>query len=211
MTLRTVSGASPCSSIERASRSTSDLVTLSTRRLPIAGETWTRVNSDPRVLARPSDATDIRVHPTNPDIVFVAGMGHPYGPNDERGVFRTTNGGRTWEKVLFVDQNTGCSGLQLSKQDPNVVIAGTWEIELQTHVLHSGGMGSGIHLSRDNGKTFTKVAAPGLPKSPYGKTDVAIAPSNGNFPPGQFPSGNPAQAPGQSTPNEVPATNPSND
>jgi hypothetical protein len=110
----------------------------------------------------------------------VCALGRATGPQQERGVYRSEDGGKTWQQTLFVDRNTGCSGLQLSTQDPNVVIAGTWEIELQTHVLYSGGMGSGIYLSRDNGKTFAKVTAPGLPKSPYGKTDVAIAPSNGN-------------------------------
>ena len=140
-----------------------------------AGETWTNVG-----LKETGRIGTIITHPTNENIVLVCALGRATGPQKERGVFRSEDGGKTWQHTLFVDQNTGCSGLQLSKQDPNVVIAGTWEIELQTHVLYSGGMGSGIHLSRDNGKTFTKVTAPGLPKSPYGKTDVAIAPSNGN-------------------------------
>ncbi len=140
-----------------------------------AGETWTNVG-----LKETGRIGTIITHPTNENIVLACALGRATGPQKERGVFRSEDGGKTWQQTLFVDQNTGCSGLQLSKQDPNVVIAGTWEIELQTHVLHSGGMGSGIHLSRDNGKTFTKVTAPGLPKSPYGKTDVAIAPSNGN-------------------------------
>ena len=140
-----------------------------------AGETWTKTG-----LADTGRIGTIIVHPTNENIVLVCALGRATGPQKERGVFRTEDGGKTWQQTLFVDQNTGCSGLQLSQKDPNVVIAGTWEIELQTHVLHSGGMGSGIHLSRDGGKTFTKVAHPGLPKSPYGKTDVAIAPSDGN-------------------------------
>jgi len=140
-----------------------------------AGETWTNVG-----LKDTGRIGTIITHPTNENIVLACTLGRATGPQKERGVYRSEDGGKTWQQTLFVDQNTGCSGLQLSKQDPNVVIAGTWEIELQTHVLHSGGMGSGIYLSRDNGKTFTKVVAPGLPKSPYGKTDVAIAPSNGN-------------------------------
>ena len=140
-----------------------------------AGETWTKMG-----LPDTGRIGTIVVHPTNENIVLVCALGRATGPQKERGVFRTEDGGKTWQQSLFVDENTGCSGLQLSQKDPNVVIAGTWEVELKTHYLYSGGMGSGIHISRDSGKTFTKVTAPGLPKSPYGKTDVAIAPSDGN-------------------------------
>jgi photosystem II stability/assembly factor-like uncharacterized protein len=139
-----------------------------------AGETWTNMG-----LAETGRIGTIVVHPANPEIVLVCALGRATGPQKERGVYRTENGGKTWQQVLFVNEHTGCSGLQMSHQDSNVVIAGTWEIELQTHVLHSGGMGSGIHLSSDGGKTFKKVTHPGLPRSPYGKTDVAIAPSDG--------------------------------
>src|SRR5687767_6808063 len=140
-----------------------------------AGETWTNMG-----LVNTGRIGTIIVNPTNENIVMVCALGRATGPQKERGVYRTEDGGKTWAQTLFVNEDTGCSGLQLAHSDPNVVIAGTWEVYLQTHILESGGMGSGIHLSRDNGKTFTKVAAPGLPKSPYGKTDVAIAPSNGN-------------------------------
>ena len=139
-----------------------------------AGDTWTHMG-----LVETGRIGTIVIHPSNPEIVLVCALGRATGPQKERGVYRTDNGGRTWQQVLFVDENTGCSGLQMSLQDPNVVIAGTWEIELQTHVLHSGGMGSGIYLSGDGGRTFRKVTHPGLPRSPYGKTDVAIAPSDG--------------------------------
>src|SRR5688500_8763077 len=138
-----------------------------------AGETWTKMGLD-----ETGRSGTIVIHPTNPDIVLACALGRATGPQKERGVFRSDNGGKTWSQVLFVDQNTGCSGLQMSQQNPDVVIAGTWEIELQTHVLHSGGNGSGIHLSSDGGRTFKKVTQ-GLPRSPYGKTDVAIAPSDG--------------------------------
>jgi photosystem II stability/assembly factor-like uncharacterized protein len=139
-----------------------------------AGETWTNVG-----LVETGRIGTIVVHPTNPQVVLVCALGRATGPQKERGVYRTDDGGKTWQQVLFVDQNTGCSGLQMSQQDPNVVLAGTWEIELQTHVLQSGGMSSGIYLSRDGGRSFSKITHPGLPKSPYGKTDVAIAPSDG--------------------------------
>jgi len=140
-----------------------------------AGETWTNMG-----LVETGRIGTIVVHPTNPEIVLVCALGRATGPQKERGVFRTDDGGRTWRNVLFVNENTGCSGLQLSMQNPDVVIAGTWEIELQTHVLHSGGSGSGIYLSSDGGRTFSRITHPGLPQSPYGKTDVAIAPSDGN-------------------------------
>jgi photosystem II stability/assembly factor-like uncharacterized protein len=139
-----------------------------------AGDTWTKMG-----LEETGRIGTIVIHPTNENIVMACALGRATGPQRERGVFRSEDGGKTWQHVLFVDENTGCSGLQISQQDPNVVLAGTWEIELKTHVLYSGGMGSGIFLSKDGGKTFTKITHPGLPKSPYGKTDVAIAPSNG--------------------------------
>lgn len=140
-----------------------------------AGETWTNLG-----LVATGRIGTVIVHPTNENIVMVCALGRATGPQRERGVFRTEDGGKTWQHTLFVNEDTGCSGLQISQQDPNVVIASTWEIYLQTHILESGGMGSGIYISRDGGKTFAKVTNPGLPKSPYGKTDVAIAPSNGN-------------------------------
>lgn len=140
-----------------------------------AGETWKNMG-----LVETGRIGTIVVHPTNPNIVMVCALGRATGPQRERGVFRSENGGQTWQHALFVDQNTGCSGLQISQKDPNVVIAATWEIELQTHVLYSGGSGSGVHISRDGGQTFARVTHPGLPKSPVGKIDVAIAPSDGN-------------------------------
>jgi photosystem II stability/assembly factor-like uncharacterized protein len=140
-----------------------------------AGETWTRMG-----LEATGRIGTIIVHPTNENIVMACALGRATGPQRERGVYRTENGGQTWQQVLFVNEHTGCSGLQYSLQDPNIVLASTWEIQLQTHVLESGGMGSGIYISRNGGRTFSKITHPGLPRSPYGKTDVAIAPANGN-------------------------------
>jgi photosystem II stability/assembly factor-like uncharacterized protein len=139
-----------------------------------AGETWTNVG-----LGATGRIGTIVIHPANPDVVLVCALGRATGPQRERGVYRTEDGGKTWQQVLFVNENTGCSGLQMSLQNPDVVLAGTWEIELQTHVLHSGGAGSGIYLSTNGGRAFTKLTQ-GLPAPPFGKTDVAIAPSNGN-------------------------------
>jgi photosystem II stability/assembly factor-like uncharacterized protein len=140
-----------------------------------AGETWTNMG-----LTATGRIGTIVIHPSNPDIVLVCALGRATGPQRERGVYRTEDGGKTWQQTLFVNEHTGCSGLQMSQQNPDVVLAGTWEIELQTHVLHSGGPGSGIYISSNGGRTFTKITHPGLPTPPYGKTDVAIAPSDGN-------------------------------
>lgn len=138
-----------------------------------AGETWTRMG-----LEETGRIGTIVIDPRDDDVVLVCALGRATGPQPERGVFRTEDGGATWERTLFVDEDTGCSGLQQSQQNPDIVIAGTWEIFLATHVLESGGMGSGIWMSKDGGRSFERINDAGLPELPYGKTDVAIAPSD---------------------------------
>jgi photosystem II stability/assembly factor-like uncharacterized protein len=118
------------------------------------------------------------VHPTNPDIVLVCSLGHSYGPQPERGVFRTTDGGVTWSKVLFVDENTGCSDLAMDPSNPRVLFAGMWQLEIRTWGRTSGGPGSGLFVSRDGGATWSRLVGNGLPTKPVGKVAVAIAPSN---------------------------------
>ncbi len=140
-----------------------------------AGDTWTKMG-----LEETGRIGTIVIDPRDENVVMACALGRATGPQRERGVFRTEDGGRTWEQVLFVDEDTGCSGLQMSHQAPDVVLASTWEVFLQTHVLESGGMGSGIYKSTDGGRTFDRIEASGLPRSPYGKTDVAIAPSDGD-------------------------------
>jgi len=120
----------------------------------------------------------IIVNPTNPNTVFVCALGRVTGPQQERGVYRTTDRGATWQRVLFVDPGTGCSGLTLDAHDPNVLFAGMWQVEMHTWAMFSGGESSGIYMSRDGGTTWQKVVHPGLPHSPLGKIDVAIAPSD---------------------------------
>ncbi len=138
-----------------------------------AGKTWTNVG-----LRETGRIGRILVHPTNPDIVFACALGRTTGPQEERGVFRTTDGGKNWQRVLFVDPNTGCSGIDLDPKDPNVVMAGMWQVEMHTWAMFSGGPGSGVYRSKDGGATWQHLEN-GLPKSPVGKIDVAIAPSNG--------------------------------
>ncbi len=138
-----------------------------------AGATWTNMG-----LKETGRIGRIVVHPTNPDIVFICALGRTTGPQEERGVFRTTDGGRNWERVLFVNPNTGCSGLAMDPHDPNVLFAGTWEVVMHTWAMFSGGPGSGVYVSRDGGTTWTRLEN-GLPTSPVGKIDVAVAPSDG--------------------------------
>ncbi|HYL73086.1 MAG TPA: sialidase [Bryobacteraceae bacterium] len=138
-----------------------------------AGQTWTHMGlDDTGRIGR------IIVHPTNPDIVFACALGRVTGPQQERGVYRTTNGGKTWERVLFADANTGCSGLAMDAHNPRVLFAGMWQVEMHTYGMFSGGPSSGVYVSRDGGTKWTRIEGHGMPKSPVGKIDVAIAPTN---------------------------------
>ena len=137
-----------------------------------AGATWTNMG-----LRETGRIGRILVHPTNPNIVFACALGRATGPQQERGVYRTTDGGQSWTRVLFVDPNTGCSSISLDGKDPNTIIAGMWSLVMHTYKIESGGSGSGVHISHDGGATWTR-AGNGLPKSPVGKVGVAIAPSN---------------------------------
>jgi photosystem II stability/assembly factor-like uncharacterized protein len=137
-----------------------------------AGKTWQHMG-----LVETGRISRVLIHPTNPDIIYVCAQGRLTGPQEERGVFKSTDAGTTWQRVLFVDRNTGCSGLDLDKSDPNTLIAGTWQIEQHTWAQLSGGPGSGVYVTHDGGAKWTKATA-GLPKSPLGKIDVAFAPSN---------------------------------
>jgi photosystem II stability/assembly factor-like uncharacterized protein len=137
------------------------------------GATWKNVG-----LAETGRIGRIIIHPTNPEIVYACALGRATGPQQERGVYRTINGGQTWDRVLFVDPDTGCSGLSMDSKDPNVLIAGTWQVVMHTWAMFSGGPGSGVYITRDAGKSWKKMDHPGLPKPPVGKIDVAIAPSD---------------------------------
>ena len=138
-----------------------------------AGKTWTNVG-----LRETGRIARIIVNPKNPDIVFACALGRATGPQQERGVFRTTDGGTTWQRVLFVDANTGCSGLAMDNNDANTLFAATWQMVMHTWAMFSGGAGSGLYVSHDGGSKWLRVKDAGLPKSPIGKVDVAIAPSD---------------------------------
>src|SRR5437899_3618544 len=124
----------------------------------------------------------IVIHPANPDVVLVCALGRAYGPAQQRGVYRTADGGRTWARVLFVDPNTGCSDLAIDPGDPNTLFAGMWQFEVKTWHLQSGGPGSGLWASRDGGVTWKRLVGHGLPDAKHvvGKVAVAVAQSNPN-------------------------------
>ncbi|HMC55171.1 MAG TPA: hypothetical protein VKH19_08385 [Gemmatimonadaceae bacterium] len=138
-----------------------------------AGKTWVHMG-----LESTGRIGKIIVHPSNPDVVWVCALGRATGAQQERGVYRTIDGGRSWQRTLFVNENTGCSGIALDAKNPDVLFAGTWEVVMHTWAMFSGGPGSGVYKSTDGGATWRKLVDPGLPKSPVGKIDVAVAPSN---------------------------------
>jgi photosystem II stability/assembly factor-like uncharacterized protein len=140
-----------------------------------AGKTWVHMGLD-----ETGRIGRIIVHPTNPEIVFACVAGRMTGPQQEKGVFRTTDGGAHWDRVLFVDEHTGCSGLSMDARNSRTLIAGTWQVDMHPWAELSGGPGSGIYISRDGGTKWTKVEGRGLPRSPLGKIDVAVAPSDSN-------------------------------
>ncbi len=137
-----------------------------------AGATWTL-----RGLEKTGRIARLAIHPTNPDIVLVCALGTAYGPQQERGVFRTADGGVTWTRVLFVDENTGCSDLAMDPTNPRTLYAGMWQLEIHTWGRTSGGPGSGLFKSTDGGATWVRLKGNGLPVKPVGKVALAIAPS----------------------------------
>ena len=121
----------------------------------------------------------IIVHPKDPNTVWVAVMGHLFGPNEERGVYKTTDGGKTWKKTLYINSQTGCSELVMEPGNPSVLYAGMWHVIRTPYSMESGGEGSGLFKSIDGGETWTNLSnKKGLPKGIWGIVSVAVAPSN---------------------------------
>jgi photosystem II stability/assembly factor-like uncharacterized protein len=118
----------------------------------------------------------IIIHRDNPDVVFAAAMGSIWGPNPERGVYKTTDGGKTWRQVLAVNDRTGCADLIVDPANPNKLIAAMWEYGRQPWTFNSGGPGSGIYISHDGGETWEKrTEKDGLPKGNLGRVGLAVA------------------------------------
>ncbi|HYT73490.1 MAG TPA: FlgD immunoglobulin-like domain containing protein [Vicinamibacterales bacterium] len=141
-----------------------------------AGKTWTHIGF------KDSDAiSKIRIHPTNPDIVFVADFGRYGMASDERGVFKSTDGGKTWRKVLFRDNKTGAVDIAIDRNNPDVMFASLWEAYRVEYSMSSGGPGSGLFKSTDGGEHWTEISRnAGLPKGILGKIGVAVSGAESN-------------------------------
>lgn len=139
------------------------------------GKTWSHVG-----LAETMTIARIRIHPKDPDVVYVAALGDPYAANPQRGVFRTRDGGKTWERVLFKSEKAGAVDLSMDPNAPDVLYAGIWEVFRTPHSLSSGGPDSGLYKTTDGGATWTELTkSPGLPAGIWGKVGVSVSPVDG--------------------------------
>jgi photosystem II stability/assembly factor-like uncharacterized protein len=137
-----------------------------------AGRTWKNMG-----LAETRFVSRIVIDPADPDLVFVAAQGHLWGPNEERGIYRTTDGGKTWTKVLYVNPETGACDLAMDPSNSKVLYAGLWEHRRWPYYFRSGGAGSGVYRTTDGGETWTPVSE-GLPAGPLGRIGLGVARSN---------------------------------
>lgn len=140
-----------------------------------AGKTWKNMG-----LEKTGRIGRIIIHPSNPDIVYACALGHVYGPQQERGVYRTKDGGKTWEKVLFINENTGAIDLSMDATNPDILYAGMWQININTWGLRSGGTSGGVYRSKDGGTTWEPLNEKifGKKDRPVGKVAVAVSPKN---------------------------------
>ena len=134
------------------------------------GKTWASMG-----LEKTGRIGNVIIDPHHPEIVLACALGHAYGPQPERGVFRTTDGGKSWERVLFVNEKTGCSDLAMDPGNPHILFAGMWQVEIHTYGRTSGGPGSGLFKSTDGGATWKRLEDHGLPKPPVGRIAVRVA------------------------------------
>ena len=138
-----------------------------------AGKTWKHMG-----LKATQHISRIKIHPTNPDIVYVAAQGALYGPTAERGIYKSIDGGLTWKNVLFVNNLTGCAELSMDANYPEIMYAAMWEHQRKPNIVISGGEGSGLYKSIDSGETWSKIHK-GLPEE-KGKMAIAVSPANSN-------------------------------
>ena len=141
-----------------------------------AGKTWTHIG-----FSESHGISKIRIHPTNPDIVFVAAFGKYSVPNLERGVFKSTDGGKTWRKVLYRDDKTAAIDISIDRTNPNVIYAAMWEAYRKEYQMSSGGAGSGLFKSTDGGETWTEITRnQGMPAGVIGRIGVSVSGANSN-------------------------------
>jgi len=139
-----------------------------------AGQTWKQAG-----LADAQHIPRIRIHPKNPDLVYAAVLGHAFGPNTTRGVYRSKDGGATWQRVLFVNEHAGAVDLAMDPVNPRVLYAGFWRVVRTPYSLESGGEGSSLLKSTDGGDTWTELTRkPGLPKGTVGIVGITISPTD---------------------------------
>ena len=139
-----------------------------------AGKSWTHIG-----LKNSEHISRIRIHPENPDLVYVAAMGNLWKPNEERGVFRSKDGGKTWEKILYESDKAGAVDLILDPNNPRIIYASTWQIQRNGYRMDSGGPGSKLWRSFDGGDTWEEITKkPGLPGGVWGISGIAISPLN---------------------------------
>jgi photosystem II stability/assembly factor-like uncharacterized protein len=134
-----------------------------------AGATWTFIG-----LRDMGQIGAVLIHPTNPDLVYVAAIGHAFGPSPERGVYRTSDGGRSWQQLLFVSDSTGAVDLEFAPDDPQTIYASMWRAERKPWTIISGAHEGGVYKSTDGGEHWIKLAG-GLPNELIGKTDLAVS------------------------------------
>src|SRR5262245_51369647 len=139
------------------------------------GDSWERVG-----LAESEHIARIAIDPRHPDTVYVAVTGHLWNSHPMRGVYRTRDGGKTWQRVLFVNEDTGCGDVTVDPEDPRIVYAGMWQFRRKAWAFSSGGAGSGLYKSSDGGDTWKKVTQ-GLPEGDLGRVGISIAPSKPNI------------------------------
>ena len=139
------------------------------------GEKWESVG-----LEKTQHIADIIVHPTNSEIVFIAALGNVWADNKERGVYKTTDGGRTWKQVLFINESTGCADLTIDPSNPDLLFAGMWDFQRKAHTFRSGGKGSGLYKSDDGGESWVEVTD-GLNEDEKGRIAVAFSPADPNI------------------------------
>jgi len=136
-----------------------------------AGKTWTHLG-----LEASRHISRIHIHPRNPDVVFLAAQGNPWGPNEERGIYKTTDGGVTWNKILYVNEDSGFADMTMDATDPNFLMATSWDFRRRPWVVKSGGPGSRVYKTTDGGATWKEINK-GLPEL-KGKMGIAISPAN---------------------------------